>query len=680
MPTPSADQEVRRLAELRAYQVLDTPAEPAFDEITKLAAYVCGTPSAVVTFIDEKRQWFKSKYGFGGVTETERSIAFCSHTIESPELLVVLDATLDPRFAANPAVIAPPRVRFYAGAPLVMPSGNILGALAVFDYRARSLDEGQRDALGALAHQVVAQLELRRRLAEQHVLNLEEKERFELAARATNDAVWDWNLVTDQIWWNDGMRTLFGYGPEQQPSIDEWTASVHPEDEPRVTAKLYGAIKSGQDFWSDNYRFKRSDGRWADIFDRGWVMRDASGKPVRMVGAMLDVTERRQLEDQLRQSQKMDAIGQLSGGIAHDFNNLLTVIQVNAALLARASKAPELRDHTAAITEATERAAALTRQLLMVSRRQIMSPQVIDVSEVVTNLTRMLHRIVGEHITLEANTTPSMPHVSADVGMLEQVLLNLVVNARDAMPKGGTLTLSTGHVQQADAVHVNGFDVAPGPYVWIAVSDTGSGILPEHLPRIFEPFFTTKEVGRGTGLGLATAYGIVRQHQGWIDVQSVPEHGTTFRMYLPVTSEHRGVSSMAGPIDADLPRGSETILVVEDEPALRHLVLTLLSSCGYTVLAASSGVAALELWQAARDRIELVLTDMVMPGGMSGRELAERLRADVPQLPVIYTSGYSPDTTGAGEALVEGTNYLPKPYQPLTLAQTVRNRLDKRTR
>jgi CheY-like chemotaxis protein len=288
----------------------------------------------------------------------------------------------------------------------------------------------------------------------------------------------------------------------------------------------------------------------------------------------------------------------------------------------------------------------------------------------------MLHRIVGEHITLVAQPERNLPLANADIGMIEQVLLNLVVNARDAMPRGGQLTIVTGQTTLTAPKQSNGFDVQPGTYVWVSVSDTGSGIASEHLPHIFEPFFTTKDVGRGTGLGLATAYGIIRQHHGFIDVESELNRGSTLRFYLPSTTATLPDRPAPPPEDDDLPVGTETLLVVEDELALRNLVVTLLESCGYTVLHASSGVAALEVWAAQRDRIQLLITDIVMPGGVSGRELAQQIRADVPTLPVVYTSGYSPDLTGAGEPLVDGINYLQKPYQPVKLARIVRTRLD----
>ncbi len=676
----SGQDETARLAALRRYAILDTDPEASFDEIAQIAAHVCGTPIAFISFIDETRQWFKARHGGFSVAETARSIAFCAHTVIARDIVVVDDAAEDPRFSTNPLVTAIPGIRFYAGAPLIVSSGDAIGTLAVIDFQPRTLDAGQRSALVALAHQVVTLLELRRLLAEQQQLRREGSQRLALFARVTNDAVYDWEFATNHIWWNEGMRTLFGYPPDQVPTLDSWSASIHPEDVARITDGLHAAIARGAALWEDTYRFKRHDGTHADILDRGYIVRDASGAPERMIGAMLDVTERRKLEDQLRQAQKLEAIGQLSGGVAHDFNNLLTVIQVNAALLGRALHDQGLREHTQAITEATDRAATLTRQLLMMSRKQIMQQRVIDLNEVVTSLLRMLHRVVGEDVTFVTRTETRVPPVFADVGMLEQVLLNLVVNARDAMPRGGVLTIATDHMQLATPRRVHGFEAAAGPFTSVSVSDTGTGIESADLPRIFDPFFTTKDVGRGTGLGLATVYGIIRQHRGWIDVQTGLGQGTTFIVYLPVTEGRPQRLASSPPLEDDLPTGTETILVVEDEQALQRLVVALLESCGYTVHGAGSGAEALGVWRTHAASIDLVLTDIVMPGGMNGRELADRLRGEVSDLPVVFTSGYSTVPVTTEEALVEGDNFIAKPYQPLTLAVTVRRRLDRAPR
>jgi PAS domain S-box-containing protein len=673
--------EAARLLALKRYAILDTPPEQAFDEIAELAAHVCGTPSALISLIDNRRQWFKARAEFSGC-ETPRELAFCAYTILQKDVLEVSDATKDPRFADNAMVTGEPYIRFYAGAPLITSDGFALGSVAAIDYVPRQLGDAQKRALVILSHQVVAQLELRRRLTEEReqgeLAARQGLERFELVARATNDAVWDWDLRTDALWWNEGFQTLFGYEPEEiEEDSTSWTSRIHPNDQESVQHGIHAIIDGGGTSWRSEYRFRRRDNTYAIVFDRGYVLRDPEGKPVRMIGAMQDITERKRLEEQLRQSQKMDAIGQLSGGIAHDFNNLLTVIQCNAMILTEDEVTKEQRAYAEDIAQAAERAASLTRQLLMVSRRQVMQPTELDLNSVVRNLMRMLRRIVGEDIHVYAGYSSETPLLRGDVGMLEQVLLNLVVNARDAMPRGGHLTITTGVKMVDETEERRRPDVTAGRYACLEVRDTGGGVDPEALPHVFEPFFTTKPVGKGSGLGLATVYGIVTQHGGWVDVTSVPGTGTTFSVYLPMTEPEatnglqRG-SNLPGSLD-----GTETILVVEDEDAVRLLVVNLLERHKYTVLQAASGVDALEVWERARDQIDLLLTDLVMPGGVTGRELAERLRADRPTLKVVYTSGYSTEVTGPGEPLIDGHNFVQKPYRPDKLMQTVRDQLDR---
>ncbi len=417
-------------------------------------------------------------------------------------------------------------------------------------------------------------------------------------------------------------------------------------------------------------------------------VRDSSGHIVGVQGFFWDITARRQAEEahksveaQLRQVQKMEAIGQLSGGVAHDFNNILTVIQCHASLMdADPSLAPELHEAVTEIIHAAQRAANLTRQLLAFSRRQTLRPADVDLNEVVANLTKMLQRIVGEDISVHLHFSSLPALVHADISMLDQVVLNLVVNARDAMPDGGRLEISTELAEVDEETARSNPDAYAGEFVCLIVNDTGLGMTPEVRARIFEPFFTTKDVGKGTGLGLATVYGIVRQHQGWIGVTSEPGRGSEFRIYLPYTPGAAEPAEIQGAAAAPVPTGSETILVVEDEAPLRHLIRTILTRLGYTVLEAPSGVSALRVWSEHRDRIELLLTDMVMPDRMSGRDLAVRLHEDRPDLPVIFITGYSPETAGRNLQLEDGVNYIPKPFTPRKLGLTVRTMLDTTAR
>ncbi|HWN96033.1 MAG TPA: response regulator [Methylomirabilota bacterium] len=393
-------------------------------------------------------------------------------------------------------------------------------------------------------------------------------------------------------------------------------------------------------------------------------------------GYASEITGRLHLEAQLRHSVKMEAVGQLAAGVAHDFNNILTVIHGHAELLLEALEAsPEHNKPLTQICLSADKAGSLIRQLLMFSRRQVMQSRHIDLNEVIHNVTRMLRRMMGEEIAVEVIEQAGLPSVYGDMGMMEQVLINLAVNARDAMRRGGKLMLATSVETFEDSAAMLNPDARAGNFVRLTVSDTGCGMDPITLNRIFEPFFTTKAVGKGTGLGLATVYAIVQQHQGWIEVESALGAGTTFNIYLPSTI------NIAHPLPSPpgtgkVRGGDETILVVEDEAALREVVTEILSLYGYQVLAASSGVEAVKVWELHHESIDLLLTDMVMPEGISGRELGERLLSAAPALKVVYTSGYSPGMSGQDFALLEGFNFLPKPYPPTRLAEMVRDCLD----
>jgi PAS domain S-box-containing protein len=390
-----------------------------------------------------------------------------------------------------------------------------------------------------------------------------------------------------------------------------------------------------------------------------------------------DITTQKRLEEQLRQAQKMEAIGQLAGGVAHDFNNILTVIRGHAELLLAEGGLTERAAHSARqMSQAAERAATLTRQLLAFSRRQVMQPRLLDMNEIVGNMTKMLSRIVGENVGLQLQYWSEPALVKADAGMMEQVLMNLVVNARDAMPQGGRVVINVAPME-VDGAHLDRHpEGRPGRFVCLGVADTGCGIAPDDLRRIFDPFFTTKEVGKGTGLGLATVYGIVKQHQGWVEVESELGKGATFRVLLP-WSDAVEAGLAQDPSARSLPRGgSEVILVVEDEAALRELVCQCLARSGYGIFQAETGAKALELWAAHKKEIDLVLTDLVMPDRMNGRQLAERLQAERPDLKVLFTSGYSAEVIGKDFALHPGLNYLQKPFQPQNLVSMVRACLD----
>jgi PAS domain S-box-containing protein len=402
---------------------------------------------------------------------------------------------------------------------------------------------------------------------------------------------------------------------------------------------------------------------------------EVHGRPLLLLSLFRDITTQRRLEEQLRQAQKMEAIGQLAGGVAHDFNNILTVIHGHASLLMTSDLDDTGARSAQQITQAAERAAGLTRQLLTFSRRQLIQPKRLDMNKVVGNMTDMLGRILGEDVSLQLNYAQSPATVEADAGMMEQVLLNLAVNARDAMPRGGQLGVRISIVD-VNEQHVKRHPEARvGKFVCVSKSDTGCGIPAENLPRIFEPFFTTKDIGKGTGLGLATVYGIVKQHQGWIEVESTVGKGTTFRIHIPYLGAD-SVETEKPTTQIAVRGGAETILLVEDEKPVRELVARVLQKYGYKILQADTGNAAVKIWNQHKTEIKLLLTDLVMPDNMNGRELAEKLWVEQPELKVIFSSGYSADIVGKDFKLEPDVNFLQKPYHPQTLALTVRRCLD----
>ena len=402
---------------------------------------------------------------------------------------------------------------------------------------------------------------------------------------------------------------------------------------------------------------------------------ELGGKPRLLLSLFRNVTEQKRLEEQFRQSQKMEAIGQLAGGIAHDFNNILTVVLGHATLLTMQPLEPKALVSAQQIKQASERAAGLTRQLLAFGRKQVACPRSLDLNQLVNGMSQMLGRLLGEDIALQIHFSGEPAVVEADPGMMEQILLNFSVNSRDAMPKGGQLTIRVSHrlIDAAYAARV--VEARPGKFICLSHTDSGEGIPPEILTRIFEPFFTTKELGKGTGLGLATVFGIVKQHRGWIEVDSTLGKGTTFHVFLPATN-----LPLANAEEAETQfrqrGGNETILVIEDERDLRDFVCRELRRHGYRIFEAVDGPSALKIWGEYKKEINLVFTDVIMQGGLNGREVAEVIWRENPQMKVIFSSGYGAETLGKDFKLDPGIVYLQKPYLPQTLIKTIRNCLD----
>ena len=471
---------------------------------------------------------------------------------------------------------------------------------------------------------------------------------------------------------NDAMARMYGFD-EADELLGTRLSDLHNVTDPVNREQIRAFIRGGYRVSDSETREHDREGR-PRVFLNNVVGFVEDGQLVRVWGTQRDVTEQRHLEEQFRQSQKMEAVGQLAGGIAHDFNNLLTAILGNTQLLLRElPPGDSMHDDVEEIRKASERAASLTRQLLAYSRRQMLQPEVLDLNVVMAEMDKMLRRLIGEHIDLVAVFAPDLGRVRADPNQIEQVIVNLAVNARDAMPDGGKLTIATANVDLDETFAQAHLGSVPGSYAMLAVTDTGVGMDATVRAHLFEPFFTTKEVGKGTGLGLATVYGIVKQSGGYISVSSAPGHGSSFKIYLPriaTPAEPPAGAPKGGPAP-----GSETVLVVEDEPAVLTLSRRALESQGYVVLAASDADAALRVVERHGGMIHLLLTDVVMPG-LSGRELADRLSAQRPGIRVLYMSGYPGDAVVQHGTLPLGSAFLQKPFSPDGLARKVRDVLD----
>jgi two-component system, cell cycle sensor histidine kinase and response regulator CckA len=489
-------------------------------------------------------------------------------------------------------------------------------------------------------------------------------ERYRLVIESMGSMIFDHDYVRGNTFRSDAIAELFRWA-EFDPTEEWWIARIHPDDNERVNGVVYRAIKQGQlDKWEVEYRFHRGDGSWATVLERGTVLRGDDGRPVRCIGTVTDVSDRAELASQLRQAQKMEAVGQLAGGIAHDFNNLLTAISCNVELLLDATDPTDARrDDILQIREAATRAATLTRQLLAFSRRQVLQPMPLDLNGTVTSMERMLRRVIGGDVRLRTKLDTTLPPVYADAGQMEQVVMNLVLNARDAMREGGNILVTTATATLRSAMQHRFGALSPGRYVVLAVRDFGSGISPDVYEHLFEPFFTTKSQGKGTGLGLATVHGIVIQSGGQIVVESVEGEGTVFSVYLPAFSgtapERRVTPSTGSPLLASDVR---TVLVVDDDDAVRDVAVRALARAGFRVIAATGGEAALALL-AKQDDDEsiLVLTDVLMPT-MSGVQLAQRVASDYPAARIAFMSGFSTDElaiSGLGSPM---RSFLNKPF------------------
>jgi len=563
------------------------------------------------------------------------------------------------------------------GCPAWLVSAHDVTARVVAERERLRAERARFDALFRDAPAMVAAVE-----GPDHVFTAEElrqsEERFRIAARATNDVVWDWDLVLGRVVWNEALETVLGHRQSSaQAPAEWWIEQLHPDDRERVVAGLYEVVDGNGAAWHDEYRIRRGDGGWATVLDRGYVLRDPDGTAVRMIGAMEDVTRRKQLEAQLVEAKRLESVGRLAGGVAHDFNNLLTAITgYTEMLLSDVEPGGEMHTDLLEIRNAAARATGLTRQLLAFSRRQVLQPRVLNLNATIRGLERMFRRLLREDVRLKVELDPAAGHVRADPAQVEQVLLNLAVNARDAMPAGGTLRITTraAVVGPADGLCVPPVNVRPGRYVVISASDTGEGIAPEVLPQIFEPFFTTKPAGLGTGLGLATVYGIINQSGGTVWAESEPGRGATFHVYLPATDELPGAVAATARPPRTSAAGTGTVLLVDDDAAVRTFVRTVLSGAGYRVMEAADGAQALHVAGECGAAVDLLLTDVVMPR-MGGRDLADEVARRWPGLPTLFMSGYTDDALADHGVLDPTVMLLEKPFSREALLDHVREAL-----
>jgi two-component system cell cycle sensor histidine kinase/response regulator CckA len=561
---------------------------------------------------------------------------------------------------------------------LLLTLGILSFAVPSFSLRAMKVDFGElTTAVRALVglvllfdvyiiYQQLQIYRIRRQLVEREEL-------FRLISENAADMIALVDASGRRLYNSPAYAKILGYTMEElrdTPSAEQ----VHPDDLKLIEEAAQEAFRGGVGRRIE-YRMRHKDGTWCVLESTASPVVNAAGEVEKLVIVNRDITARKRLEEQFRQAQKMEAVGQLSGGIAHDFNNLLGVI-IGYGEILQEELPPEhpLRHSADEVLGAGRRAASLTRQLLAFSRQQMLEPRALVLNTVVSDMESMLRRLIGENIDLTSNLEPTLGTIKADPGQLEQVIMNLAVNARDAMPQGGKLIIETANTEMDESfVKRYPYPVQPGLYIRLTVSDTGSGMDAQTRARIFEPFFTTKEKGQGTGLGLSMVYGVVKQSGGYIDVYSEPGMGTTFKIYLPRVDEAVSPGE-AEPALASALRGTETVLLVEDEGALRALTRHLLEICGYTVLEAKSGTEALDVSQQHTGPIDLLLTDVVMPG-ISGRLLADQLMQLRPQIQVVYMSGYTGQTVGAHGVLDPGSLFLQKPFTRDALARKLHEAL-----
>lgn len=677
--------EADRLAALERYGILDTPPEKAFDDLTAMVAELLHAPISAVNLIAEARQWFKAEIGLG-VREMPLDNSLCKFAILAGGTMVVPDTRLDERFACNPLVTSTPGLRFYAGEVLVTPDGYPIGTLCVLDSepRPQGLTERQAFMLKTLAHQIMVQLELRRVVNEQKQLLVKyaqvadelriERDHTHHLNETLEDKVLERTRERDRIWelTRDFTVTVSGDGRYQcvNPAWTEefghsyskvigahFNEFVHPNDRSAVEA-LYLSMVAGKSVGHFEARMRSHDGTYRLV---DWIAVALDGN---YYASGRDVSQQRAMEDQLRQAQKMEAIGQLTGGIAHDFNNLLQGITGSLEMLKRrvdSARYDGIEHFVAGALNSAGRAASLTHRLLAFARRQPLAPRPIKANSLIASIEDMLRRTLGEQIRLELVMAGGLWPTLCDPNQLENALLNLCINARDAMATGGILTIETCNAYLDNAYAENIQGLTPGQYVCICVTDTGIGMSKSTIDKAFEPFFTTKPIGQGTGLGLSMIYGFIKQSEGHAKLYSEVGNGTTVKLYLPrYRGDVLGEGDLSTSEDKPLAMEHDTVLVVEDEPVVRALIVEVLRELGYHGVEAEDGPSGLRILQ-SRMKIDLLITDIGLPG-LNGRQLADAARVIRPNLKVMFMTGYAENAAFAGGFLDQGMELITKPF------------------
>lgn len=610
------------------------------------------------------------------------SVGSCGTAAFRKQPVIVSDIATDPLWAEYRQVALAYGLRACWSTPIATQDGAILGTFAIYYREPRSPDAQHLQLITHATHLAGVAIEhdrakIQLRAAEDRYRTLVERlPAITYIAELGNAG--PWHYVSPQI------ESMLGFSPaEWLADPMSWINRIH-EDDREIAMAAEKRFQETRELFQAEYRMFARDGSVLWFRDEAVMLHQTDGRPLLMQGVLYDLTEHKRLEDQLRQSQKMEAVGQLAGGVAHDFNNLLMLIQAhNERLQSRfAPGEPGLED-SLEIEGAITRAASLIQQLLAFGRKQVLQTKVLNLNAVVTEVAKMLGRLLTNHIELKVLLAPELAFVKADPGQIEQIILNLAVNARDAMPGGGHLLLETRNAEVDETHARNHASVASGKYVVLSVTDTGIGMDSETQAHMFEPFFTTKEAGKGTGLGLATVYGVVKQMDGAISVRSDPGKGTSFEIYLPQVAAAESVSKKETSVSANQtalsasPVGTETVLLVEDQEGIRDLVQEFLRRKGYTVLCAVDGDDALRLAGAHKAPIQLLVTDVVMPN-IGGQELARRLASLRPQMKVLFMSGYPEHSSQGDEVVDQGAPVLLKPFLLDTLAHTVRSVLDNR--